>query len=577
MDKKGIFAIVCAIGVLIWWQMDYSKKMEAYRAAKAAAPQVEVKVSEAGRPSPVEKPASATTAVGASQTPEAAPVEEKTVALKGAEAEWLFSSKGGGIRKITLTGHSMEPKGAEPVVMNRFGNSLIGATGESFEGSGRDHFEMEARPDDGVVEFRRGLPQGGKLRKVFRTSFDGRLDYVVRLEISIDNDSGKDVAYPALTVRLGGEAAIHGTDQPLFTGFGHLKDKSVAVKDVNWFVSSGFLGFGKEERTVYREPGKVGWGAVYNQYYTTTGTVSGGDASEFMAMRHPVSEEAWKAVAGTGGVPNAVEGAVVLDVGTVVAGQKWQRTIDLYSGPKEHERLQTLGREQEEVMQFGWFGAVSRMLLWSMNRLHDLLGSYPLAIVVLTILIKAALWPVQNRATASMKRMQEIQPKVTALREKYGDNPQRMNQEMLSLYKKHGVNPFSGCLPMLIQIPIFLGFYGMLGKAVELRNVGFLWVLDLSQPDTVATVFGIAINVLPILMAVTMFWQMAISPKSGDPMQQKIFMFMPLMFIYFCYSFASALSLYWTVQNLFSIVQLYASRRSASSGDAVVLSETKKK
>jgi YidC/Oxa1 family membrane protein insertase len=107
--------------------------------------------------------------------------------------------------------------------------------------------------------------------------------------------------------------------------------------------------------------------------------------------------------------------------------------------------------------------------------------------------------------------------------------------------------------------------------------VGFLWVLDLSQPDTVATVFGIAINVLPILMAVTMFWQMAISPKSGDPMQQKIFMFMPLMFIYFCYSFASALSLYWTVQNLFSIVQLYASRRNASSGDAVVLSETKKK
>jgi YidC/Oxa1 family membrane protein insertase len=349
------------------------------------------------------------------------------------------------------------------------------------------------------------------------------------------------------------------------------------VKDVNWFVSSGFLGFGKEERTVYREVGKVGWGAVYNQYFTTTGTVSGGDASEFVAMRHPVPEEAWKSVAGTGSLPNAVEGAVVLDVGTVTAGQKWQRTIDLYSGPKEHERLKMLGREQEEVMQFGWFGAVSRMLLWSMNRLHDLLGSYPLAIVVLTILIKSALWPVQNRATASMKRMQEIQPKVTALREKYGDNPQRMNQEMLGLYKKHGVNPFSGCLPMLIQIPIFLGFYGMLGKAVELRNVGFLWVLDLSQPDTVATVFGIAVNVLPILMAVTMFWQMAISPKSGDPMQQKIFMFMPLMFIYFCYSFASALSLYWTVQNLFSIVQLYASRRNASSGDAVVLSETKKK
>jgi YidC/Oxa1 family membrane protein insertase len=577
MDKKGIFAIVCAIGVLIWWQMDYSKKMEVYRAAKATAPQVEGSESKVMDSSKMAQASSTAAAPPANQASEVASVEEKTAVLKGSEAEWLFSSKGGGIRRITLAGHSMEPRGVEPVVMNRFGNSLIGATGETFEGSGRDHFEMVARPDAGVVEFRRAVTQGGKLSKVFRTSFDGRHDYVVRLDISIDNDSGKDVAYPALTVRLGGEAAIHGTDQPLFTGFGHLKDKSVSVKDVNWFVSSGFLGFGKEERTMYREIGKVGWGSVYNQYFTTTGTVLGGDASEFVAMRHAVSEDAWKGVAGSGSLPNAVEGAVVLDVGTVAAGQKWQRTIDLYSGPKEHERLKTLGREQEEVMQFGWFGAVSRMLLWSMNRLHDLLGSYPLAIVVLTILIKAALWPVQNRATASMKRMQEIQPKVTALREKYGDNPQRMNQEMLGLYKKHGVNPFSGCLPMLIQIPIFLGFYGMLGKAVELRNVGFLWVSDLSQPDTVATVLGIAINVLPILMAVTMFWQMAISPKSGDPMQQKIFMFMPLMFIYFCYSFASALSLYWTVQNLFSIVQLYASRRNASSGDAVVLSESKKK
>lgn len=572
MDKKGIFAIVCAIGVLVWWQMDYSKKMEAYRAAKASVTQVATKdESPAKTVQPVQ--GGATTVAPNQESPA---VEEKLASVKGKEAEWVFSSRGG-IQRVRLVEHSVEAKGKEQIVMNRFGNSLIGATGESFDGSGRDPFDMVVREDAGVVEFRRKMSQGGQLQKVFRTQFEGRHEYVVRLELSIENDSAKDVSYPALTVRLGGEAALHATDQPIFTGFGHLKDKSVSVKDVNWFVSSGFLGFGKEERPVYRELGKVGWGSVYNQYFTTTATVSGGDASEFVAMRHPVSDEAWRAAAAVGAAPNAVEGALVLDVGTVAAGQKWQRTLDLYSGPKEHERLKTLGREQEEVMQFGWFGAVSRMLLWSMNRLHDVFGSYPLAIVVLTILIKSALWPVQNRATASMKRMQEIQPKMTALREKYGDNPQRMNQEMLALYKKHGVNPFSGCLPMLIQIPIFLGFYGMLGKAVELRNVGFLWVADLSQPDTVATVFGIAINVLPILMAITMFWQMAISPKSGDPMQQKIFMFMPLMFIYFCYSFASALSLYWTVQNLFSIVQLYASRRNVSAGDAVVVSETKKK
>jgi YidC/Oxa1 family membrane protein insertase len=137
-----------------------------------------------------------------------------------------------------------------------------------------------------------------------------------------------------------------------------------------------------------------------------------------------------------------------------------------------------------------------------------------------------------------------------------------MNTEVMKLYKDYGVNPLSGCFPMLVQIPIFFGFYNMLGKAVELRNSKFLWVNDLSQPDTIwhFPVVGWPLNVLPLLMAATMLWQMALSPKSGDPLQQKIFMFMPLIFIAFCYNFASALALYWTVQNLFSVVQLYATR-----------------
>jgi YidC/Oxa1 family membrane protein insertase len=135
-----------------------------------------------------------------------------------------------------------------------------------------------------------------------------------------------------------------------------------------------------------------------------------------------------------------------------------------------------------------------------------------------------------------------------------------MNQELMKLYKDYGVNPFSGCLPMLIQIPIFFGFYSMLGTAIELRNSSFLWVSDLSQPDTVAHVLGFPINILPLLMAATMFWQMAITPNTGDAVQRRIFMFMPLIFILFAYNFASALSLYWTTQNLISILQLYLTR-----------------
>jgi YidC/Oxa1 family membrane protein insertase len=148
------------------------------------------------------------------------------------------------------------------------------------------------------------------------------------------------------------------------------------------------------------------------------------------------------------------------------------------------------------------------------------------------------------------------------LRDKYKDDPTRMNQEVMKLYKDYGINPVSGCLPMLIQIPIFFGLFTMLRQAVELRNAHFLWVHDLSQPDTIAHVpgFGWPINILPLIMAGTNIWLMRLTPKSGDATQQKVMMFMPLIFVVFCYNFAAALALYYTTQNLFTILQLYQTR-----------------
>jgi YidC/Oxa1 family membrane protein insertase len=146
------------------------------------------------------------------------------------------------------------------------------------------------------------------------------------------------------------------------------------------------------------------------------------------------------------------------------------------------------------------------------------------------------------------------------LKEKLKDDPQKLNQAMWQLQREYGVNPMGGCLPTLAQMPIFFGFYSMLGTAVELRGSSFLWIKDLSVPDTVAHVLGFPLNPLPLIMAATMFWQMKITPKTGDQQQQKIFMFMPFIFIIFCYNFASALALYWTVQNLLSVLQTYLTR-----------------
>ncbi|MGA7273318.1 MAG: membrane protein insertase YidC, partial [Candidatus Udaeobacter sp.] len=149
------------------------------------------------------------------------------------------------------------------------------------------------------------------------------------------------------------------------------------------------------------------------------------------------------------------------------------------------------------------------------------------------------------------------------LRDKYKDDPTRMNQEVMKLYKQYGINPVGGCLPMMIQIPIFFGLFKMLGQAVELRNAKFLWVKDLSQPDTIAhlPLLGWPINIIPLCMAATQIWLMAMTPKTGDPTQRRIAMFMPLIFLFICYNFAAALALYYTAQNLFSILQFYQNRR----------------
>ncbi len=190
--------------------------------------------------------------------------------------------------------------------------------------------------------------------------------------------------------------------------------------------------------------------------------------------------------------------------------------FQLYTGPREYQRLKALGHGEDEIMEFGMFKIVSKVLLKSMNWLHSKTGSYAAAIIVLTIIIRGVMWPLQNKATKSMKKMQALTPMMNDLKAKYKDDPARMNQELMKLYKDYQINPLAGCLPMVVQIPVFFGFFNMLGKAVELRGAHFLWVHDLSQMDTVAHFLGQPINVLPLCMAVTMFWQMSLSPKSGD-------------------------------------------------------------
>lgn len=587
MDRTGKIGVALAIIVLVGWQFYYGKQMEKTRleqeaaALSAPAAPADVVKTEASSGSVVASQENPTQAVSAAAVAAPAASPKALETLASPEAEWVFTNIGGGLERVNLLKHRTE--GDQPVVLNEFGGIPIGAITEGFEATVLDPFQVEVAPDRKSVTFRRTDPRQFVVEKRFAFSKPiqeggGPAEYLLDLEVRFHNSGTAPVTVPSYAVRLGSAVALHVKDQEIYTGFNRSKAGDSKFTGVSWFSSSGILGMGKTP-ALYTDSGEILWAGVTNQYYATLLTPVGGVAAEALARRFAVTAEQWN-VGGRssegGSVPRAVDGALRYPVTVLEGGKEVVHRLRLFAGPREYGRLQELGGGQEAMLDFGWFGLVSRVLLSSMNGLKGVLGSYAAAIIVLTIVIKGLMWPVQNRATESMKRMQELQPKMTALREKYASDPQKLNVEMMALYKKHGINPLAGCLPMFVQIPIFFGFYNMLGKAVELRNSPFLWVADLSQPDTIAMVAGFPVNVLPILMAGTMFYQMQLTPRTGDPMQQRIFMFMPFMFVMFCYNYASALALYWTVQNVFTIVQLLVTNRKNNRSLQTVVSGGKK-
>ena len=590
MDRTGITAVSLAIAVLIGWmfwnnqEMTKAAEQQARAKAAVAAVAAEAKAAEPIVGTPAEVPP-------APAVPTEPAAVETREALSSLTVDYTFSSLGGGIATAKLKTHEAER--GQRMSLNEFGSIPIGAITDAAGEGARVPFEMKVEGDS--VTFERTDARQLHLSKKFDVTKTEDLqgNYFVNLEVTFTNRGAQPLTLPGYFIHTGSAAPVHQTDLATYTGFMEAGGKFI---DASYFDSGWF----HPERPIYTaaRPG-IAWAGVANQYFTTlvtaqrttpqTGTLSTQPGNSAWAKRFVVSDAAWKetgrSAEGSSAARYAVDGALGMSAFTLEPGGGFTQSFRIYTGPREYGRLRVLSEDQADIMDFGIFGIVSKVLLNTMNWLHGKFdpffprGSYALAIIVLTLIIKSLLWPMQNKATLSMKRMQILQPKMTELREKYKDDPTRMNTEVMKLYKDYGVNPLSGCLPMLVQIPIFFGFFTMLGKAVELRNSKFLWVDDLSLPDTIAQIPGLGwpVNILPLVMAGTMLWQMAVSPKSGDPMQQRMMMFMPLIFIAFCYNYASALALYWTVQNLFSVVQLYATRNQAAPTLQKVTPPPKKK
>jgi len=222
-----------------------------------------------------------------------------------------------------------------------------------------------------------------------------------------------------------------------------------------------------------------------------------------------------------------------------------------YIGPKEYKTLEAIKPVLTHTIEYGWFTFASAPLFSLLSWLHGLFGNWGWAIMALTLLIRAVLYPLTYKGMVSMQKMKNISPQVKALQAKYKSDPQRMNKAVMDLYKKHGANPLGGCLPMLLQIPVFFAIYRVLLNAVELQGAPWmLWVTDLSRMDNTF--------VLPILMGASMYYQQRLTPSNfTDPMQEKVFKFLPIIFTFFFVTFPSGLVLYWFTNNIFSIAQQF--------------------
>ena len=238
-----------------------------------------------------------------------------------------------------------------------------------------------------------------------------------------------------------------------------------------------------------------------------------------------------------------------------------------YLGPKKLSILKQVNHDLAKVVNFGWFDAIAKPTLYLLNFLYGYLHNYGVAIILVTVLFKLLFWPISHKGMKSMKNMQKIQPKMAKLREKYKDDKDRLNREMIQLYKTYKVNPLGGCLPMVLQIPVFFALYRVLLQTIELRHAPFmLWINDLSAPDRLYIGFHIpflgGIPVLTLLMGLSMFLQQKMTPSPADPSQAKVMMFLPVIFTFMFLNFASGLVLYWFVNNLLSIGQQYVINRS---------------
>jgi YidC/Oxa1 family membrane protein insertase len=566
MDRTGIIVVSICGALLLLWFFETTKL--AQETQRQAATNVVVTAQSQPATATVSTVPSAPATIPSYSFDTNAP--EQILVLTNRHARYTFTSRGGGLKLVELLDYpetisarwtksktdsnavaSLNTGAAAPVL------ALLGDTNLV----GNSEFTL-SRMDDGV-RAEKLLPDGLRLTKEFHLSSN----YLVNASVSLNNTSARPLVLPAQEWVVGTATPMDVDDNyfSIYGGAMWFDGKKSAPVRLSYFNPSttSFIFFPRIPKTEYREgASNVVWASAGNQFFALL-AMPKQPAEQIFAQ--PVTLPAFPEQVPGVPPPQGVLTALVYPAQTLAANSNLERQIVFYAGPKEYRTLADIGAEfqnhADEVMGFGgFFGFCAKPLLLIMNWLHDVTRvGYGWVIVLITILLRGIFWPLMAASTRSMKRMQALGPEMKALKEKYKDDPQKFTQKQMELWKKHKINPMSGCLPMAIQMPVFIGFYTMIRSAIELRGAHFLWVTDLSKPDTLFMIPGInfPFNLLPLLMGGAMLWQSHLQPPSPgmDATQAKLMRYMPLIFLVFLYNYSGGLALYMTVSTLLGVLQ----------------------
>ncbi len=422
----------------------------------------------------------------------------------------------------------------ETVLVGYDGKSLAGLDSAVFSAN-LDIDTLSVKAGSQQITFSWTSAQGVTIEKTYIFSPDS---YMIGLDVTVKNGSDRivqDKLYVALTGSVPNDKRVYGFEGP--SAFINDDLEEVDIDDI-------------ADKNTYT--GNLKWIALQDRYFITS--IIPAHAQE-ASMRLYVRED------------KIIESQYLNPVSDIRPGTQQTYQYSLFFGPKSMQILGEVGHDLSKALNFGFFDILAKPCVWLMNKLYSVIPNYGIAIIILTLLIKIVLWPLGSKSYKSMSEMKKIQPLMKEIREKHKNDKKKMNEEVMGLYRTYKINPLGGCLPMVVQLPVFFALYRMLYQAIELRHAPFfLWIADLSAPDRLFR-FPIdhipfmeppyGIPVLTLIMGASMLLQQKMSPPMGDPAQAKMMMFMPVIFTVIFINFSSGLVLYWLTNNLLSIGQQY--------------------